>query len=227
GTFPMRRNDGYSPHKDVRRSARSCSTVYKSLGENKLGVSDAQMRELLAAANQLADQQRHQTLSHDRSSRYPTRSRSHFTSGHPDSTEDDEEDERPKRATRSTRRNSHVMFEEDDEASRDAPDDKSPTPKGSRPPKRRRVMMESDDDEPNSGRPKEDEPEGTGMYDRLKSRHKESTPSNQKPSLSAHTSPSNTRSSRSERRARAAEEAETAAAIEAVAVAEEEEEEEE
>ncbi|GMR48802.1 hypothetical protein PMAYCL1PPCAC_18997, partial [Pristionchus mayeri] len=230
-TLQMSRHDGYSPHKDVRRSERTRSTVYKSLGENKLGVSASQMRELLAVANEMRDRDLHEKLDH-RSGRYATRSSSRFV-GRGDTTEEDDDDELVRRPSRrSIRRNSEVLFEpDDDEASRDAPDEKSPQTR-KLPPKRRRVMVESEDDESHSGMggAKEDEEVGDGgMYDRLKSRHKDATPNGDKTmNGSVKSSPSTTtRSSRHDRRSRAAEEAETAAAIEAVEAAEQREEEEE
>ncbi|GMS96356.1 hypothetical protein PENTCL1PPCAC_18531, partial [Pristionchus entomophagus] len=228
----MGRHDGFSPHKEMRRSTRTRATVYKSLGENELGIgthlglSHTQMRDVLAAANTVLVRDRQQELHHS-SGRYPTRSSARF--GPVGDSTEDEEDEHRHQPRRSTRRNSHVFFEgDDDDASRDVPDDKSPPPRNSRPPKRRRAMLDSEDDEPTSSRAKDNVEEGGGIYDRVKSRHKDATPMGEKSGAPTKNSPpSTTRSSRHERRVREAEKAQTSAAIEAVEEAEHRDDEEE
>ncbi|KAF8374776.1 lex-1 [Pristionchus pacificus] len=215
----MGRDDGYSPHKDRRRSERNRSSVYKSLGENSLGVSQDDVRRLIALANDTRDREHAEQLRH-RNGRYPTRSTARFVIPG-ESTEEDDEDECARPTRRSTRHTSHVSFDHgDDEESRDAPEGKSSILR--KPAKRRRIMLESEDDEPNSSRTKDDE--GDGLYDRVKSRHKDATPVGGK-SVSPKDLSTSTRSSRHERRSRATEEAETTAAIEAVEAAERQEDE--
>uniref|UniRef100_A0A1I7XIW8 Origin recognition complex subunit 2 n=1 Tax=Heterorhabditis bacteriophora TaxID=37862 RepID=A0A1I7XIW8_HETBA len=167
----VKRSSGFSPQKDVRRSTRDRSAVYRSLAENNLAnqhMNSELMKKILRTANESREQEQE-----------PKRLAGYTRSGRKlvglynfGSSEDDDDEPSINQRTRSSR-NSYP----------DENDVTSPIQKSrSRQVKRRRVTLddELDDEDQNNQdgviRDVEDSKTDNCMYDRIKrSRHQNST----------------------------------------------------